>query len=268
MTELFDNTKDQNKPKVSVNKETGVITVGDKVFKSVEDLAEGKLKADDFIEVLKLEKKEIEGRVNLEQTVNKRFEDLNKILDNKSTSDATTHDVNHTSDTPANVLDAGKFNKAVEDAVNQITSKVELKQVMTDNKAKVETGLITACGGSEEAAKAAYDRYVASNDYDPEIYTQQMLKTPGALVKTISQYAEAPKRSGSGFAPTTTSVLKFGSSQQPVRNGAADAKLMQTQKRKYFDTQFQQQLMADVRVMKANGSYSAYQAARESTYKT
>src|SRR3990167_9604990 len=108
MTELFDNTKDQNKPKVSVNKETGVITVGDKVFKSVEDLAEGKLKADDFIEVLKLEKKEIEGRVNLEQTVNKRFEDLNKILDNKSTSDATTPDVNHTSDTPANNLPSAK----------------------------------------------------------------------------------------------------------------------------------------------------------------
>src|SRR3990167_10322526 len=101
MTELFDNTKDQNKPKVSVNKETGVITVGDKVFKSVEDLAEGKLKADDFIEVLKLEKKEVEGKVNLEQTVNKRFEDLNKILA-KTTSDADTSDVNHGLDKPAN----------------------------------------------------------------------------------------------------------------------------------------------------------------------
>ena len=178
----------------------------DRKFKSVEDLAKGKLEADAFIEKLLLEKRTLEEELKKRMTVEEILAQLSKTDDTPSNQEPTVDDQptgeqsatgeqSTSAEEPAGnkeaAVDPSMISKLVEETLRR---KAEEERVQRAAE-KVLNTLVETFGDKEKAAEE-YKKRVDSLGLSKTAQDELLRSNPDAFLKLLGVDSSANKDSG------------------------------------------------------------------------
>lgn len=195
--DIFDNKTVSDKPKFEI-KEDGSIVIGEKQFENVEAVVNSKIHADEFIETLKTEKQVVSDDLVRERDQNELMKQFNQKLDmlnGSSTSsndffqDGTEGEGGNKVQQPTSIQDLDEVVKR--QVAEQVDSlRADLKA--TDNKKKFRELLGSVDGyGSDAKGREAWQNYLESPAYDPEVVALSLKRNPNALLGLVKQVTQA-----------------------------------------------------------------------------
>lgn len=200
-----------------------------KKFKSVEDLAKGKLESDKFIEHLTKEQEQLRQDLEKYKGLEEKVEGLLKAQPPATPSTPATEQ-------PTGQVDAPDINKLIE----QQLSEREKAQLANDNFQKSQTAVLEAHGGDTAKAKAAIQKRAQELGVTPEYLGEQARQSPTAFA-TLMGLGQRKSPTDQPISSTHRSVPQDGAGPEPGTKAYFD-KVRKENPQLYYSASFQKEV--------------------------
>ena len=256
-------------PTVIKMNEDGSVQIGETFYKTVDDALQGKLKADEHINIIQVENKELRDKNT--ELLEKQGGAMSSLLERMDERKKRQEEAVHVNDegyqyeefeqTPAkssnpNTLTGGQVEEITQSTVQKMLNDQEQERLVKDIEGKFDDNRqiirkqLTERLGSEEEASAAWQTYKQSPAFDEEIYKLQVLKRPEELLDRIAP----PKQTGQQSTDfRTVSSMPGGTTIAPGQVPASKpqkrsyySKMMLEKERDYWKPETQIRMKADL----------------------
>lgn len=234
MTDLFKAKDDA--PNTSGGDPVAALVGADKKFKTVEDLARGKLEADAFIEQLKREAAEMRDALERSQSATDTNETLKAMLEQLAASKENE------SDNPAPAFSPEELSKLVEAKVNEI----DQSRGRRANRERANAELLKRFNNNTETARKYVEEQAQRLSMTVEQLGEMAETSPEAYTRLLG-IAPTPKPSASPLSVRSAGPINDEPSQ--VRNAEYYRQLRKQLGPKFYDPKIQQQRMRDAEAL-------------------
>lgn len=203
----------------------------DKKFKTVEDLAKGKLEADRFIGNLTSEQKELRDTLREYEERLAKVETIRDVLGERGSADST--------DNQTGRISAEEIAKLVDERMSAATAR----QRAAAERERANAALLKHVGGDEAKAREYIAREASRLNMSPKELGALAEKSASAFERLVGISKPNPTPSSVSFDPAVNPDTNPGEGQE--RNQAYYANLRKKLGHRFYEPDIQQQRMRD-----------------------